>query len=55
MTVIENAVEKAYAELKDTLESVYPQKTEAEEEKAYAVAQARATGKQSWLIMLANL
>ena len=32
LTTIENAVEKAYAELKDTLESVYPQKTQAEEE-----------------------
>ncbi|MCI1922326.1 MAG: phage holin [Liquorilactobacillus nagelii] len=41
LTVIENAVEKAYAEAKNTLESVYPQKTEAEEEKADAVAQAK--------------
>ncbi|WP_034991553.1 phage holin [Liquorilactobacillus vini] len=32
LTTIENAVEKAYAELKDTLEAVYPQKTEAQEE-----------------------
>ena len=31
LTTIENAVEKAYAELKDTLEAVYPQK-KAEEE-----------------------
>lgn len=32
LTTIENAVEKAYAELKGTLESVYPQKTEAQED-----------------------
>ncbi|KRM06956.1 hypothetical protein FC89_GL000265 [Liquorilactobacillus ghanensis DSM 18630] len=44
LTVIENAVEKAYAEAKATLESVYPQKTEAEQQadNAKAVADAKA-------------
>ncbi|MFT8726326.1 phage holin, partial [Liquorilactobacillus nagelii] len=42
LTVIENAVEKAYAEAKNTLESVYPQKTEEQQEKTDAAAQAKA-------------
>lgn len=42
LTVIENAVEKAYAEAKTTLESVYPQKTEEQQEKTDAVIQAKA-------------
>jgi LL-H family phage holin len=42
LTVIENAVEKAYAEAKTTLKSVYPQKTEEQQEKTDAVAQAKA-------------
>lgn len=44
LTVIENAVEKAYAEAKATLESVYPQKTEAEQQadNAKAIADAKA-------------
>lgn len=42
LTVIENAVEKAYAEAKTTLESVYPQKTEEQQEKTDEVAKAKA-------------
>lgn len=44
LTVIENAVEKAYAEAKPTLASVYPQKTEAEQQadNAKAIADAKA-------------
>ena len=42
LTIIENAVEKAYAETKTTLETVYPQKTEEQEEKADAATQAKA-------------
>ena len=42
LTMIENAVEKAYAEAKTTLETVYPQKTEEQEEKADEAAQAKA-------------
>ena len=42
LTTIENAVEKAYAETKTTLETVYPQKTEEQEEKNDAAVQAKA-------------
>ncbi|WP_281827791.1 phage holin [Lactobacillus amylolyticus] len=42
LTTIENAVEKAYAELKGTLESVYPQKTEEQQEKTDEVSQEKA-------------
>lgn len=42
LTTIENAVEKAYAETKTTLETVYPQKTEEQEEKTDAAVQAKA-------------
>lgn len=42
LTVIENAVEKAYAEAKTTLESVYPQKTEEQQEKTDEIAKAKA-------------
>jgi LL-H family phage holin len=42
LTVIENAVEKAYAEAKTTLEAVYPQKTEEQQEKADEVSQEKA-------------
>lgn len=46
LTTVENAVEKAYAEAKTTLETVYPQKTEEQEEKADAVTQAKAPANQ---------
>jgi LL-H family phage holin len=42
LTTIENAVEKAYAEAKNTLESVYPQKTEEQQEKTDEVSQEKA-------------
>lgn len=42
LTTIENAVEKAYAEAKNTLETVYPQKTEEQQEKADEANQAKA-------------
>jgi LL-H family phage holin len=42
LTVIENAVEKAYAEAKTTLETVYPQKTEEQQEKTEEVSQEKA-------------
>lgn len=42
LTTIENAVEKAYAEAKTTLETVYPQKTEEQQEKTDEVAKAKA-------------
>lgn len=45
LTTIENAVEKAYAELKDTLEAVYPQKTEAQEESETLDDQIKAAKK----------
>ena len=41
LTIIENAVEKAYAEAKPTLETVYPQKTEEQEKEADAATQAK--------------
>ena len=42
LTTVKNAVEKAYAEAKTTLESVYPQKTEEQEEKTDEASQEKA-------------